>query len=106
MLAVDVRLGLAGQQLATGPINLTLKTAMYESGSRKWATGEEMKVVLVLVLMACAAATALAYGNTVVTTSMTAVAAQVARKADEPAALLLMGSLLLGVAGAVKRFTL
>jgi hypothetical protein len=65
-----------------------------------------MKVVLVLVLTAFAAATALAYGNTAVTTSVTAVAVQVAGGSSEPAALLLSGSLLLGLAGAVKRFTL
>ena len=65
-----------------------------------------MKVVLVLVLTAFAAATALAYGNTAVTTSVTAVAVQVAGGSSEPAALLLSGTLLLGLAGAVKRFTL
>jgi hypothetical protein len=65
-----------------------------------------MKVVLVLVLTVCAAATALAYGNTAVTTSVTAVAVQVAGGSSEPAALLLSGSLLLGLADAVKRFTL
>jgi hypothetical protein len=83
-----------------------LKSAKYESGWRRWATGEEMKVVLVLVLMAFAAATALAYGNHAVSTSVTAVAVQVAGSTSEPAALLLSGSLLLGLAGAVRRFTL
>jgi hypothetical protein len=65
-----------------------------------------MKVVLVLVLTAFAAATALAYGHTTVSTSMTAVAVQVVADTSEPAALLLSGSLLLGLAGAVRRFTL
>lgn len=64
-----------------------------------------MKVVLVFVLVAFAAATALAYGNTAVTTGMTAVAVQVTGDSSEPATLLLSGSLLLGLAGAVKRFT-
>jgi hypothetical protein len=64
-----------------------------------------MKVVLILVLAAVAAATALAYGTPAVTTSVTAVAAQVAGGSREPATLLLSGSLLLGLAGAVKRFT-
>jgi len=64
-----------------------------------------MKVVLVLVLVVLAAATALAYGNAAVTTSVTAVAAQVADHTSEPAALLVSGSFLLGLAGAVKRFT-
>ena len=65
-----------------------------------------MKVVLVLVLVMLAAATALAYGNIAVTSSVTAVAAQVVGSSSEPAALLLSGSLLLGLAGAVKRFTI
>jgi hypothetical protein len=65
-----------------------------------------MKVVLVLAFVAFAAATSLAYGNAVVTTSVTAVAVQVAGNTSEPAALLLSGSLLIGLAGAVRRFTL
>lgn len=64
-----------------------------------------MKVVLVSVLMAFAAATAFAYNTTAVTTSVTAVAVQVTGGSSEPAALLLSGSVLLGLAGAVKRFT-
>lgn len=51
------------------------------------------------------AATALAYGNDAVTSTVTAVAVQVAESSSEPAALLLSGSLLLGLAGAVRRFT-
>ena len=65
-----------------------------------------MKGVLVSMLIALAAATALAYGSPAVSTSMTAVAAQVAGITNEPAALLLSGGLLLGVACAVRRFTL
>jgi hypothetical protein len=65
-----------------------------------------MKVVLVSMLVALAAATALAFGNDAVTSSVTAVAVQVADGTSEPAALLLSGSVLLGLAGAVKRFTL
>jgi hypothetical protein len=64
-----------------------------------------MKVVLVLVLVMLAAATALAYGNPAVTTSVTAAAVQVVEGTSEPAALLLSGSLLLGLAGAVRRLT-
>lgn len=62
-----------------------------------------MKVVLVLVFVALAAATAFAYGSAAVTTSVAAVAGQVAGRTSEPAALLLSGSALLGLAGAVKR---
>jgi hypothetical protein len=59
-----------------------------------------------LVLVVLAAASALAFGNLTITTSVTAVAVQVVDRTSEPAALLLSGSVLLGLAGAVKRFTL
>src|SRR5688572_14641135 len=70
-----------------------------------WATGEEMKVFLVLVLAMVAAATALAFANATVATSVTAAAVQVADHTSEPAALLVSGSVLLGLAGVVRRFT-
>ena len=73
---------------------------------RSWATGEEMKVVLVVMLVVLAAATALAFGNPSVTDSVSAAAVQVVDRTREPAALLLSGSFLLGLAGAVKRFTM
>lgn len=62
-----------------------------------------MKAVLVLAVMLVAAA-ALAYGAEM-THGLNAVAVQVAEDTSEPAALLLSGSLLLGLAGAVRRFT-
>ena len=65
-----------------------------------------MKVVLVSVLVMLAAASALAYGNLAVTTSVTAAAAEVVTRSREPAVLLLSGTVLLGLAGAVKRFTI
>ena len=65
-----------------------------------------MKVLLVLMLVTAGAATALAFTNAAVATSVTAAAVQVADHTSEPAALLLSGSLLLGLAGAVKRLTL
>jgi len=67
-----------------------------------------MKVVLVFVfalVFAALVATALAYGHSAVTTGLTAVAAQAAAGPSEPAAMLLSGSALLGLAGALKRFT-
>ena len=64
-----------------------------------------MKVFLVLGLVMVAAATALAFGNATVATGVTTVAVQVVDHTSEPAALLVSGSLLLGLAGAVKRFT-
>jgi hypothetical protein len=68
----------------------------------------EMKVVLVLAFVLLAAATVLALGNGTVATSVmytTAAAVQVVDRTGEPATLLLSGSVLLGLAGAVKRFT-
>ena len=73
---------------------------------RTWATGEEMKVFLVLVLVLLVAATALAFANASVSTNVSMVAVQVVHGTNEPAALLLSGSVLIGLAGAVKRFTL
>ena len=64
-----------------------------------------MKVVLVLIFVLLAAATALALGSKTVATSVTAAAVQAVDRTGEPATLLLSGSLLLGLAGAVKRFT-
>ena len=63
-----------------------------------------MKVVLVVVFVLLAAATAFALGSGTVATSVTAAAVQVA-ETGEPATLLLSGSVLLGLAGVVKRFT-
>jgi hypothetical protein len=63
-----------------------------------------MKVFLVLVLGMVAAATALAFANATVASTVAAAAVQVADHTSEPAALLVSGSVLLGLAGAVKRF--
>jgi hypothetical protein len=65
-----------------------------------------MKVFVVVLLVVLAAATAYAYGSLAVTSSVASAAVQVAEATSEPAVLLLSGSLLLGLAGAVKRFTL
>lgn len=59
-----------------------------------------MKVVLVFILVLIAAATGLAYGQAGVSAAVTAV---VGRAWTEPAALLLIGSALLGIAGVVRR---
>ena len=59
-----------------------------------------MKVVLVFVIVLIAAATAFAYGQAGAGAGVIAVAAQVWA---EPAALLLSGSALLAIAGAVRR---
>jgi hypothetical protein len=64
-----------------------------------------MKVFLVLVFVMVAAATALAFANATLATTVTAAAVQVADHTSEPAAMLVSGSILLGLAGAVKRFT-
>lgn len=65
-----------------------------------------MKVFVVLALVVLAAATALAFGSEAVGTSVSAVAVQVVEGSNEPAALLLSGSALIGLAGAVKRLTM
>jgi hypothetical protein len=59
-----------------------------------------MKVLLVVVIVLIAAATALAYGLAGVTAGVSAVASHAS---TEPTALLLSGSALLGIAGAVRR---
>ena len=64
-----------------------------------------MKVGLVSIFVLLAAATALALGRGKVATSVTAAAVHAVDRTGEPATLLLSGSLLLGLAGAVKRFT-
>ena len=68
--------------------------------------GEEMRALVVLVLaLACAAmvAAAVAFGDSVITAGV-AIASQATP--SEPAAMLLSGSALLGLAGAVKRLML
>jgi hypothetical protein len=70
--------------------------------------GGEMKVSLVILfalLIAATAATALAFGQSGMTASVSAVASQAAASSGEPAFMLLSGSALLGLAGALKRFT-
>jgi hypothetical protein len=62
-----------------------------------------MKVVLVFALVLVAAATAFAYGQAGVSAGVSAVASQAS---TEPTALLLSGSVLLGIAGAVRRLPL
>jgi hypothetical protein len=61
-------------------------------------------VVIGTVLIAATAATALAFGHSTMTASVT-VASQAAAGSGEPAFMLLSGSALLGLAGALKRFT-
>ncbi len=65
-----------------------------------------MKVFIVLVMMVLVAASAVAYGNLAVSSTVTSAAVEVAGRTSEPAIMLLSGSLLLGLAGVVKRFTL
>ncbi len=60
-------------------------------------------VVLILVLLA--AATVVAYGHADMAAGMAAVVAHTSQ-ADEPVALLLSGSALIGLAGAVRRLTI
>jgi hypothetical protein len=64
-----------------------------------------MKVVVVSAFVLLTAATVVALGSGTVATSVTAAALQVADRTSEPAALLLSGSVLIALAGAVRRFT-
>ena len=69
-----------------------------------------MKVLVVMgsvLFIAATAATALAFGHSTMTmtASVTAVASQAAAGSGETAFMLLSGSALLGLAGALKRFT-
>jgi len=63
-----------------------------------------MKAILVLLLVSLAAASSLAYGGDVLA-GMATVALHTS-SSDEPVALLLAGSLLIGLAGALRRFAL
>ena len=67
------------------------------------ATGCEMKALLVLVLTVAAAATAFAYGHTDVATSVF-VAVAASSRPTEPTTLLISGSALLALGGALRRF--
>ncbi len=67
------------------------------------ATGWKMKVVVVLILVSLAAATAMAYGRADVAVGLSVVSH--AHRATEPIALLLSGSALIGLAGALRRFS-
>ena len=65
---------------------------------------EEMRVALALVIVLLAAGTALAYTNGGVAAGVTLVA-RAAPALSEPVAMLLSGSLLLALGGAVRRLT-
>ena len=67
------------------------------------ATGWNMKALVVLVLVVLAAASLVAYGRADVAAGMAAVVGH-ASQTDEPMALLLSGSALIGLAGALRRF--
>jgi hypothetical protein len=62
-----------------------------------------MKALLVLTLMVLAAATALAYGRGEAAAGVNAIVGR--GSPTEPIVLLLSGTVLLGLAGAVKRLT-
>ena len=66
-------------------------------------TGWHMKALVVLVLVILAAASLVAYGRADVAAGMAAVVSLTSHP-DEPIALLLSGSALIGLAGALRRF--
>jgi hypothetical protein len=64
-----------------------------------------MKALLVFVIVLLAAATAFAYGRADLSAEMSSVVAQTTDVfANEPTVMLLSGGVLLGVAGAMRRF--
>jgi hypothetical protein len=69
------------------------------------ATGWNMKVFVVMMLVLLAAATAAAYGRADMAAGMASVVAHTSQ-ANEPFWLLLSGSALIGLAGALRRSTL
>jgi hypothetical protein len=81
----------------------TLHNVECEVARELLAMDGEMKVLLMAALVLLAAATALAYGHVEVATGVSAEGLQ---SFPESAALLLSGSVLIGVAGAVRRMTL
>lgn len=84
--------------LAPGPPG----AAKYEPAGALVATGWDMKALLVLALTALAAVSALALGHTDVATGVMEVVSQ-SSWPTEPAALLVSGSVLIGLAGAIRR---
>jgi hypothetical protein len=64
-----------------------------------------MKAMVVLILLLLAAASVVAYGHTEMAAGMAAMVAH-SSQTDEPMALLLSGTALIGLAGALRRFSL
>ena len=87
----------------TGEVAGVPGAAKYEPERQQVATVGTMKALVVLVLVILAAATAVAYARTDIAAGMTAVVFHTSQT-DEPIALLLSGSALIGLAGALRRF--
>ena len=68
------------------------------------ATGWKMKAVVVLILVLLTAATVVAYGHA--EAAEMAAAVLLPRQADESISLLLSGSALIGLAGALRRLAI
>ena len=77
-------------------------SAKYEPGEQLVATDWKMKVVIVLTLLLLAAATVVAYGHT---DAANFAAVLHTTQPDEAVSLLLSGTALIGLAGAVRRMT-
>jgi hypothetical protein len=79
--------------------------AKYVPAEENWVTDGKMKALLVFVIVLLAAATAFAYGRADLSAEMSTVVAQTTDVfANEPTVMLLSGGVLLGVAGAMRRF--
>ena len=98
--AAEARLSLHWTRDCTGRCAGSFQTSIWETPRHFVAVEREMKVVLVFLIMLLAAVTALAYGQAGGAAGITG---GVLPPWTEPAALLLSGGALLGIAGAVRR---
>ena len=87
-----------------GEVALTFQSGSTEMVLERLATGWNMKVFVVMILVLLAAASAVAYSRADMAAGMASVVAHTTQ-ADEPIWLLLSGSALIGLAGALRRST-
>lgn len=102
-LCAAMRTDLSWSVPCRGEVAAAPGAAKYEPEAQMVATGWKMKAMLVLTLVLLTAATVMAYGGADVA-SMAAAVSQTAQ-ADEPITLLLSGSALIALGGALRRLT-
>jgi hypothetical protein len=92
----------SGHYLARVEVAGAPKLRSTNSERKRWQRVGTMKALLVLILVSLAAATVMAYGRVEVAAGFVSMVPHVPRVA-EPVVLLLSGSALIGVAGALRR---